>query len=290
MTRLTRALGSTAAIATLVIATAAPVGASTAPTAAEPAPVEWVVSSQDTLADAIDTATATQSPAAVADALRAMADRAEDGGTVDFPGLDTAPPTTVVTLADSAADALAAGKALPAHVERFEVAPNDGFITTTASSKLPNRSGGATTLGYVSGQGYSYTQDNWVRRGLSTTSGTVNWTDKFTMVWVTTPAFTSSRHTVTTRYFPTTGFFTNPYVDIDAFRGNTNYIGTLASVNRPLLNNGTQTKYVSYSSVYGKNIFHVATLAATMRTGGIQRDGQRTETATCYSGSACKYS
>ncbi|NMR21678.1 hypothetical protein [Cellulomonas fimi] len=281
----------TATLACAALATTLATPALAAP--ADAPPVEWVVSSHDSLGDAITTATATQDAAAVAAALEAMSTRAANGHKVDFPGLDTAPLAVVESITDAAADALKSGSDLPTDVTSFDLAPDSGAVVMQPATGL--RPGGgkvdgdlAQLNGYVSNNGYSFVQDNWIRRGLTSTGGTVNWTDKLTMKSYTTPSFTSSRHSLTMTYFPTTGFFSSPSVDIDAYTGISSYVGSTGKVSIPLT--GTSAKVAYYSSVKGGTVFHSLVLFAVQRTGGEAYDGQQTYKAKCPSdATTCSY-
>ncbi len=204
---------------------------------------------------------------------------------------------TVIAVTDAAAGALEAGAPQPTSVKDFTMKRDEGHVMPSLESLRGGGAGGgfgrvgsAMPFGYISSQGYSYVQDNWVRRGLSTTSGTVNWTDKLTATWVTTPSWSSPRHTITMRYFPSTGYFNSPAFDIDAYDGGTNaFIGSVASTTVAL--NGSSTTYTTYNKMYGKSLYHVANLYAKTRLGTQVIDGQTTARAGGYTDttSACTY-
>lgn len=150
-----------------------------------------------------------------------------------------------------------------------------------AGEALDNGPGSIITpLGAIS-QGYAYEQTNWIRRGVTNSSGGVAWTDRIDLYWVTNPCALASRIDYVMRYpLNQTGFFGVSRATTRALTGIATLVGTGPQAQ---LGPGSATsKTVSNSSpMFNKTLWHSTTLSNVGINGVTYTDTQKTGTARC---------
>lgn len=246
------------------------------------AAVEWVVGSDDTFADVVQGAVTHSDAVTVAAHLEGLEAVAASGSSLDFPGLDALAPADAARVLGDTAAAVAAGAPLPDVAEDVAIAEGDDEPFPWNPDQSRAR---------ILELGRSYEQFNWLRRGETTSTGDIRWTDVVQLRWVTHPGAVTSR----VDYWLThpkslTGYFGASRVQSWAFTGDVR-IG--AGQETAMVPGQAIARWVhNQPAAYGGSLWH-GTVLTTQTTDGFESSSSyRTIEATCRTAPdrTCTYS